>query len=199
MHLNPVRRAAILVLAALAACRPPASDRYVERIALDHAHGGPQVLMTSPETEGAIWAMSGGPDRIVFGHPGQRPLLAIECAGEGPLLKVTRFAATDPQAKGMMALIGNGHVERLKVDALDLGGNRGWLWQGRFDPADPRLDALTGARKLQLTIPGAGTLELSGSPRPGELIETCRQLGAPEPTAQPSAAIPEQTTTRPPA
>ncbi|MCT2559188.1 hypothetical protein N0B51_09350 [Tsuneonella sp. YG55] len=189
-----MKRTAILALVALAACRPPASDRYVERIALDDPRGGPKVLPRSPDTDGAIWASSGGPRRIVFGHPGKPPLLAIECAGNGERIEVTRFAATDPHAKGMMALIGNGHVERLKVDALDLGGNRGWLWQGRFRPGDTRLDALTGARKLELTIPGAGTLALPGSPRPGELIERCRRLGSPEASGQPSAGSP-----RPPA
>ncbi len=183
-----MKRAAILVLVALAACRPPASDRYVERIALDDARSGPQVLMNSPDTAGAIWATSRGPDRIVFGHPGKPPLLAIECAKSGAMLKITRFAPTDPNAKAIMALIGNGHVERLKIDALEQDGKRGWLWQGRYDPADPRLDALTGARKLELTIPGAGTLALPGGPRPGELIERCRRLGSPEATAQPSAA-----------
>ncbi|MGN3974101.1 hypothetical protein [Tsuneonella sp. SYSU-LHT278] len=198
-----MKHSAFLVLAALAACRPPASDRYVERIALDDARAGPTVMKTSPDTEGAIWASSGGPGRIVFGHPGKPPLLAIECAGDGALVKVTRFAPTDARAKGMMALIGNGHVERLKVDALEVGGQRGWLWQGRFEPADPRLDALTGTRKLELTIPGAGTLALPGSPRPGELIERCRRLGSPEASGSlPSKAPdlpPEQSTTRPPA
>ena len=163
----------------LAACRPPASDGYVERIALDDARGGPQVLMVSPDTAGAIWAESGGPRRVVFGVPGEAPLLAIECAAGGAMLKVTRYAPTEAGAKGMMALIGNGHVERLKVDALALDGDRGWLWQGRFDPADPRLDALTGGRQFELTIPGAGTLKLAPSPRPRELIESCRGLSAP--------------------
>lgn len=166
-------------LIALAACRPPASDRYVERIALEEVQEGPRVLATSPDTEGAVWATGGTPDRIVFGHPGQTPLLAIECANGGTMLKVTRFAPTDPGARGMMALVGNGHVERLKIDALDMGGNRGWLWQGRYAPADPRLDALTGARRLELTIPGAGTLVLAGSGRPGELIEACRRRTTP--------------------
>jgi hypothetical protein len=174
-----VRPAAALLLALVAACRPPASDRYVERIALDDAARGPRVLMTSPDTQGAIWAESGGPRRIVFGLPGEAPLLAIECAQGGAMLKVTRYAPTEAGAKGMMALIGNGHVERLKVDALALGGNRGWLWQGRFDPADPRLEALTGGRQLELTIPGAGTLKLAASPRPRELIEACRGVSAP--------------------
>lgn len=180
-----VRSLSVTAIILLAACRPPASDGYVERIALDEARKGPLVMLRSPDTQGAIWAESGGPQRIVFGHPGKPPLLAIECAGGGALLKVTRYAPTDPGAKGMMALVGNGHVERLKVDALALGGNRGWLWQGRFEPADPRLDALTGGRQFELTIPGAGTLKLAPSPRPGELIERCRRLAAPATSAAP--------------
>lgn len=172
-----------IALALLAACRPPASDGYIERIALDDAARGPQVLMTSPDTTGAIWAQSGGPRRIVFGLPGQPPLLAIECAQGGAMLSVTRFAPTEARAKGMMALIGNGRVERLKVDATPAPGGRGWLWQGRFDPADPRLDALAGPRPFELTIPGAGTLKVPASPRPRELIEGCRALA-------PATAVP---------
>lgn len=184
-----VRSIAAAAFVLLAACRPPASDGYVERIALDDARRGPQVLMTSPDTEGAIWAESSGPMRIVFGHPGKPPLLAIECAQGGAMLKVTRYAPTDAGAKGMMALIGNGHVERLKVNALALVGNRGWLWQGRFNPVDPRLDALTGGRRFELTIPGAGTLVLNPSPRPGEVVERCRRLAAPALSASPEAAV----------
>ena len=183
-----MKRTAILALAALAACRPPASDGYVERIALDDARAGPQVLMTSPETDGAIWAPSAGGRRIVFGQPGRPPLLAIECAQGGAMLVVTRYAPADPGAKGMMALIGNGHVERLKVDALALGGNRGWLWQGRFDPADTRLDALTGGRQFELTIPGAGTLKLSPSSLPRDLIDRCRAGSLPATGPLPAAS-----------
>ena len=175
-----------ILLIALAACRPPASDRYVERIALDEGRDGPTVMMTSPDTTQAIWTVGGSPERIVFGVPGQAPLLAIECADAGAMLKVTRFAQTDPRAKGMMALIGNGHVERLKIDAEYNG--RGWLWRGRYLPADTRLEAFTGTRKLELTIPGAGTLKLLPSPLPRELIDGCRRLGAPTGAASPPPA-----------
>lgn len=171
-----MKRLSVIVLVALAACRPPASDRYVERIALDEGRDGPTVMATSPDTTEAIWTVGGSPERIVFGVPGEAPLLAIECADGGAMLKVTRFAPTDPRAKGMMALIGNGHVERLKIDALDAGKGRGWLWQGRYSPHDTRLDALTGGRRFELTIPGAGTLRLKESALPRELIERCRGL-----------------------
>jgi hypothetical protein len=181
-----VKRLSVLVLVALAACRPPASDRYVQRIELGGDADRPHVEPVSPDVEGAIWASSGGPERIVFGKPGKPPYLALACKGAGPdrMVEITRFARTDPRAKGMMALVGNGHVERLKIDAAWNG--RGWLWQGRYLPADTRLDALTGVRKLELTIPGAGTLKLEGDPRPSELIELCRRLAAPEVSAQPN-------------
>ena len=175
-----MRLAAIALLAALAACRPPASDGYVQRIELGAENDRPRVLETSPEVEGAIWASGGGPERIVFGKPGAPPYLALACTGSGGerAFEITRFAATDPRAKGMIALVGNGHAERLKIDAKWNG--RGWLWHGRYRPSDTRLDALTGTRKLELTIPGAGTLRLEGSARPGELVELCRRLSAPE-------------------
>jgi hypothetical protein len=175
------------MLVALAACRPPASDRYVQRIELGADTDRPRVEAVSPDVEGAIWAFSGGPERIVFGKPGKPPYLALACTGAGKTraVEVTRFAETDPHAKGMMALIGNGHVERLKIDAKWNG--RGWLWQGRYRPNDTRLDALTGVRKLEMTIPGAGSLKLEGDARPGELIELCRRLAAPQVTAPPIA------------
>lgn len=170
-------RAVPAIFCALAACRPPASDGYVQRI--DLANSGPAVEATSPAVDGAIWAPGGEPDRIVFGKPGTPPFLALACIGSGPTraIEVTRFARTDPRAKGMMALVGNGHIERLKIDAEWNG--RGWLWRGRYRASDDRLDALTGTRKLELTIPGAGTLVLQGSNEPARLIELCRRLSAP--------------------
>jgi hypothetical protein len=184
-----VKRLTALALVALAACRPPASDGYVQRIELGADTDRPHVEAASRDVEGAIWASSGGPERIVFGKPGKPPYLALACTGSGAerAVEVTRFAETDPKAKGMMALVGNGHVERLKIDAKYNG--RGWLWQGRYRPSDTRLDALTGVRKLELTIPGAGTLKLEGSNAPGQLIELCRRLSAPEVSAQPSAKL----------
>lgn len=187
-----MKRLAALVLVALAACRPPASDGYVQRIELGVDTDRPHVLTESPQVEGAIWASSDGPERMVFGKPGKPPYLALACTGNGGnrAIEVTRFAETDPRAKGMMALVGNGHVERLKIDAKYNG--RGWLWQGRYRPTDTRLDALTGVRKLELTIPGAGTLVLQGSNTPGQLIELCRRLSAPEVSEQPSASLPPE-------
>lgn len=179
------RLSTLLLTALAAACRPPASDDYVQRIDLADERAGPVVLPTSPVTAGAIWA-DAGVGRIVFGQPGAAPYLALACTGTGPnrALEVTRYTRTDPRAKGMMALVGNGHVERLKIDAKWNG--KAWLWHGRYRPQDTRLDAFTGVRKLEVTIPGAGTLVLEGSSRPGELITLCRNLGSPAASATPS-------------
>jgi hypothetical protein len=187
-----MRRVAIVILAALAACRPPAADDYVERLPLDHARAQGREPLASPDSQGAIWASSGGPDRIVYGKPGNTPLLAIACAGNGTLrrIEITRFAATDPKAKALMALIGNGHMARLNVDAAWNG--KAWLYQGAYDPKNPELDVLTGPREVELTIPGMGTVKLNPSPRPGELVERCRRLAAPtETTAVPPPGPPE--------
>jgi hypothetical protein len=186
-----VRRAAAVALALLAACRPPATDEYVERLQLDRARGEAREPLASPQVEGAIWAGSGGPDRIVYGKPGERPLFALACEGEGTLraLRMTRFAATDPKAKALMALIGNGHIARLKVDAKWNG--KAWLWEGRYAPGNPQLDVLTGPREVEATIPGAGTVKFNPSPRPGELVERCRRLAAPEAEPLPDPAPPE--------
>ncbi|QSB45591.1 hypothetical protein IDJ81_05640 [Tsuneonella flava] len=186
--------AIIALPAVLGGCRPPATDRYVERLDLDSGQGPTHVLTSSPDVAGAIWAVSRTPNRIVYGIPGNAPLLALACTGKDSArtLEITRFAAADRNAKAIMALIGNGHVERLPIDAKDNG--RGWLWQGSY-PADlPALDAFTGARKLELTIPGAGTLAINPSPQPAELIETCRRLAQPDPAVIP---VPELETEKP--
>lgn len=183
----------LIALAALGGCRPPASDKYVERVDLGGSERGPRFLAQPVDTTGALWAQTATtPDRIVFGQPGQPPLVALECGGAGVerIVIFTRYAETDPGAKGMLALIGNGHVERLKIDALDNG--RGWLWQGRYRPADTRLDVLTGTRQVEATIPGAGSVVLAASPLPRDLIERCRRLTQPDFSDPPAGVRPPE-------
>ena len=145
--------------------------------------------LDSPDTELAVWALNEG--RLLYGNPGQRPLLALACEGEEDArqLVITRFAAADPQAKALMPLIGNGHVERLKVEAVWNG--RAWLWQGSYPAADPRLDVLTGPRKVELTIPGAGSVEINPSQRPALFIDECRGTLPEIPDEEPDQPIVE--------
>lgn len=165
-----------------AACKPPASDEYVERSRIAGDATGPSEPIDSPDTEGAIWAPAGKPQRLLYGKPGERPMMALECeTAQGiPLVSYTRFVAADAHAKAILALIGNGHVSRLKIDAAEHNGT--WLWKGAVTAEDAALDVLTGAREVEATVPGAGSVILNPSTLPGELIENCRALAAPEPS-----------------
>lgn len=173
----------LLPLAALSACQPPAADEYVERVEIDGQRSVASDPAPSPDVTGAVWALSG--DHLLYGQPGQRPLLSLACEGgeaaPGKLV-MTRLAKADPQAQALMALIGNGHVERLKVNATWNG--KVWVWQGMYPSEDPRLDVLTGPRDIELTIPGAGTLGLNPSQRPRAFVEHCRGTAFEVPVAQ---------------
>lgn len=183
-----MRFAALLALALLLACNPPAADDYVARVGVA-GRDAPSPPIASPDTKGAVWAASpGNPQRLVYGKPGQRVLFALECVhdqGE-PLLRYTRFAAADAHAKAMLALIGNGHVSRLKIDATRSGS--AWLWQGSEPATSLSFEGLTGGRQVEATVPGAGSVILNPSPLPGELILRCRSLAPPAAPASTPAA-----------
>ena len=194
-----MRAAALLPLALLAACNPPAAEDYVARIGVA-GRDAPSAPISSPDTEGAIWAPSPANRlRLLYGKPGERVLFALECV-QGPLepmLDYTRFAAADPHAKAILALIGNGHVSRPNIDAVRNGDR--WLWRGRAPATSPVFEGLTGGRQVEATVPGAGSLILNPSPLPGELLRRCRAL-TPTPPAAPAsgpAAVAPPGPTRP--
>ncbi|WP_421992354.1 hypothetical protein [Qipengyuania sp.] len=169
----------VLPIVLLAACKPPASDEYVERTRIDGGAEGPSEPIDSPDSEGAIWAPADKDDRLLYGKPGERPLFALECVVQGaePMLAYTRFAKADAHAKAVLALIGNSHVARLPIDAKRVG--EVWRWEGAAPVADPRWDVLTGRREVEATVPGAGSVILNPSALPGELVENCRALADP--------------------
>lgn len=163
---------------ALAACQPPAADRYEARSdPPDTAHFASEP-QPSPDATGAVWAPSAQPMRLLYGVPGQTPLAAIACELPGkdgpqkPAIRFTRFARADEGAQALMAIIGNGHRERFPVAAVDNG--RAFLWEGTAPLESEKLDVLTGRRGVEMTIPGAGTLALNASEAPRDLIESCR-------------------------
>ena len=172
---RPILLAATLSTLALAACKPPAADEYVERVAAPDNRIGPGVPIDSPDTQGAVWAESDRDARIIYGRPGQSPWFALACEERGgiPIVHITRFIAADPEAQAMMALIGNGHRARLPVDAQWNG--RVWLWEGYYAPDNPDLDVLTGPRQVEATVPGAGSVIFNPSQRPARLIDRCRR------------------------
>ena len=183
---SPIRALPALTLIALAACRPPASDEYVERVGLAERRAGPTVLLEDPDTSRARWAAMEGGERLLFGVPGEAPLLALECRDGGTaqaLLRLTRYERADPKASALIAIIGNSHIARLPIEAVWNG--RAWLWQADWRLAETDLAALTGTRAIEATIPGAGSLQIAGSRLPGLLVRRCE--GAPPAPLEPEA------------
>lgn len=165
---------AILTLS-LTACKPPAADDYIERIELAEARGAPLAPLDDPDVTGAVWAPVGGGERLLFGQPGKTPLLALECGGSGETgtIELTRYARADPQSQALMALIGNRRIARLPVDAQWNG--KAWLWVGSYPADDTGLKVFAGEGEIEATVPGAGSLMLSGSALPELLIGNCAE------------------------
>ncbi|MEM6474755.1 MAG: hypothetical protein AAF687_01165 [Pseudomonadota bacterium] len=165
---------ALLALGGIAACSPPPSDEAVERerpVAEPTFASDP---LPSPVIEGAAWAKTSD-KRIIYGIAGEPALMALECddAGEEPVLRVTRMSPADEGAGALLALIGNGHIGRLEVDATEVSGRI--LWQGELPADDPRWAPIAGPRQVTATIPGAGMLTINPSPAPMGLLALCRQ------------------------
>lgn len=162
-------------LTALAACKPPPTDADMLR---DMPAAEPTFAsdpMPLPETEGAVWVPSPqDAARIIFGVPGQPALLALECDGEQvpPRLRITRLAPADEGAGALLAMVGNGHIGRIAVDAVEVGGRS--VWRGETLAADLVWEPLAGPRALTVTVPGAGMIEMEPSGLPGRFIEACR-------------------------
>lgn len=166
----------ILAALALAACgRQP----QVERIDLDDVGGTASFGLTpSPETGDAAWSIEPGGKGIDFGKMGSAPYLSLVCKLDGagpPQLTVIREAQSEPGAKALFAILGNGVIARLKLDAVL--SDSGWRWEGTYPAGAPQFDVFTGPRDVQATLPGAGMLKIAGSALPREFIEWCRRGG----------------------
>jgi hypothetical protein len=186
-----VPRLGAALLLALAACRPAQPDAAaVERIDLDakteqaEASGG-----ELPSAVGADWELAPGGKSLRFANPAGEPLLSLACLlppDQPARIRLTQHAAAPPGAEALFALVGNGMVARMPMDAR-LKDNR-WLWEGSLPAAWPKFDVLTGAREVIATMPGGGEIVLTASPLPQRLITWCRQQGlppAPLPLASP--------------
>ncbi len=166
----------IALLGLLAACKPPPTDADLARDMPQAAPTFASDPLPSPETEGAVWALSTQAEqRMIYGVPGEPALAALECSeetGELPTLRITRLSPADEGAGALLALVGNGHIGRIAVDARDMGGRT--FWQGDLQAAAIQWEPLAGPRQLTVTVPGAGMVTLNPSTLPGELIEACR-------------------------
>lgn len=163
-------------VAGLVGCKPPPTDAEIGRDAPEEAPAYASEPLPSPDTQGGLWATSPkSPQRIVYGIPGEPALMALTClAGDGlPRVQITRMSPADEGAGALLALIGNGHIGRMEVDAIEVAGRS--VWQGTTLAADPALEPLAGPRQLTATIPGAGMVTLNPSPLPMAFLEDCRE------------------------
>lgn len=172
--------AALLAVLGLAfgvsACKPPPTDNNAARAATIIDLRGPSTPLASPDTAGALWSYSEQqPGRIIFGVPGEPALLALECLRAdtaAPAMRIARYAPADKGAGALLALIGNGAIGRLEVDAA-LQGQR-QIWQGEAPADHPGWEPLAGPREITATVPGAGLVRLNPSPLPMQLLADCR-------------------------
>ncbi len=172
-----MRVVAVASLLALAACKPPPTDADMTRDMPEEEPVFASAPLPSPETEGAMWATSQqNAERLVYGIPGEPALVTLECStgqGSPPQLQITRLSPADEGAGAMLAMVGNGHMGRMPVDATEVNGRM--VWQGEALAADTLWEALAGPRALGVTVPGAGRVEVNPSEVPGEFIESCRE------------------------
>lgn len=170
-----MRRLALIAVLALAACKPPPTDADLRRAIPEAAPIFASEPLPSPDIEGAVWTFSTQNEaRLIYGIPGQPALMALECLDDGalPQLQITRISPADEGAGAMLALVGNGHIGRMEVDAVEVGGRI--VWQGTLAAAQTDWEPLAGPRQLTATVPGAGMVTLNPSALPGRMIEACR-------------------------
>ena len=187
--------AAIALLGVLAGCQPPPTDADLARGMAEEEAVTASEPIASPDFEGAVWALSPNVEgRIIYGIPGEAAQVALECVdaeSQLPKLVITRLAPADEGAGAMLALVGNGHIGRLPVDATDMNGRS--VWQGTHLAADSRWEPLAGPRKVTLTVPGAGMVTLNPSLAAWDMVARCRgddpppQIELPEPEASAKA------------
>jgi hypothetical protein len=191
-------RLSAALLLTLAACQPTAPDpNAVERIDLDAQAEQAPLTGGLPSAADAGWELAPDNKSLRFANPAGEPLLSLACElprDAAPRIRFIQFADAPPGAKALFALVGNGMVARIDMDAR-VEGDR-WLWRGSM-PADAfKLDVLTGDREVIATMPGGGEITLPPSPLPRQLVEWCRQQAkpvelSPGPTASPEIPPPE--------
>jgi hypothetical protein len=181
------------VLAALAALTACGRQPQVQRVDLDDVPSATELTLTSsPDTAGAKWTITPDGKGIDFGNSAAKPFLSLTCAiskdKAPPQLTIVRHAQSQPGAKALFAVLGNGITSRLRLDAAL--GKDGWRWEGRYPASSPELDVFTGQRDIEATLPGGGTLHIAGSRVPRDFVDWCRQngkqLSAPAPASSPA-------------
>lgn len=174
-----MRAAALLpICLILAACDRAETPVDAQRVSLDEARGGVHEPLASPDTKNARWTVAPNGQAVAFGNAGKRPFLSLACRvkDDPPTMRVIRHAEARPGEKALFPVLGNGTISRFKADAA-LEDDE-WRWQAVVPANDPLLEVFTGAREIEATLPGAGSVIIAGSRVPGEFISWCRRGGA---------------------
>ena len=168
----------VATLLSLVACDRAEEPVDPQRISLDAARGEAREPLPSPDTDDARWTVAPDGQAVAFGNAGERPFLSLACRvkDDPPTIRVIRHAEAGPGEKALFPVIGNGTISRFKADAA-LEDDE-WRWQAVVPADDALLEVFTGAREIEATLPGAGSLIISGSRVPGEFIAWCRRGGA---------------------
>lgn len=162
----------------LAGCDQPEA---VQRVDLREEQDMPAPFAAAtpaPDLAGAQWRVAADGKGIDFAVEKQRPLLTLHCTlamKAAPQLVVIHHAQSEPGAKALFAVMGNGMTSRLKLDARL--ARAGWRWEGTYPAAAPEMDVFTGPRDLEATLPGGGTLKIAASTMPREFVHWCRNGG----------------------
>ena len=180
---GPYRGLALAIgVGALAGCKPPPTDADLSRDAPEEMPAYASEPLPSPNVEGAIWAQSpSDANRLIYGVPGSPALLALTCLPESnpTRMAITRLSPADEGAGALLALVGNGHIGRIEVDAVEVGGRT--MWRGEVLAADTDLEPLAGPRSLTVTVPGAGMVTINESEIAMQFLENCRTRPGPRP------------------
>ena len=168
----------VATLLSLVACDRAEEPVDPQRISLDAARGEAREPLASPDTDDARWTVAPDGQAVAFGNAGERPFLSLACRvkDDPPSIRVIRHAEARPGEKALVPVLGHGTISRFTADAA-LEDDE-WRWQAVVPADDPLLEVFTGAREIEATLPGAGSLIISGSRVPGEFIAWCRRGGA---------------------
>ena len=160
----------VMSLTMLGACAPAMgeaesqTDRPINAVRIDlrprttgPVQPLPAVALPAKRDSKAVWSGNGA--SASFGYPGEAPLLTVGCAGEE--LRIIRNEHADRGAQALFAIIGNGRVLRLPVDARPMPGSDRPVWQGALPASDPATGVFSGP--VEATLPGAGKLVLPAS------------------------------------
>jgi len=147
-----------------------------------------EALPPSPDSTGAVWTIWKNGLGIGFGKDPAEPYLSLACAltsdGRPARLTIIRHARSEPGAKALFAVLGNGVAARFKANAV-LAEGEGWYWEAALPAGAGEFEVFTGPRDIEATLPGAGTILLPPSNLPREFVSWCRRNGEdlPEPKA----------------